>query len=65
MVKRILGALLSLVGLLLVPLLVTLYVRYGGGGDFPDRTGTPQLRGSVLETVASLPAPEPADGIDA
>jgi sugar lactone lactonase YvrE len=55
--RRIFGALLSLLGLILVPLLITLYVRYGGGGDFPDRTGTPQLRAAVLEAVAQLPTP--------
>ena len=56
-IGKLMGALLSLTGLILVPLLITLYVRYGGGGDFPDRTGTPQLRATVLETVASLPSP--------
>jgi sugar lactone lactonase YvrE len=54
---KLLGALLSLLGLVLVPLLIVLYVRYGGGDDFPDRTGTPALRASVLETVANLPSP--------
>jgi sugar lactone lactonase YvrE len=54
---KLFGALLSLTGLILVPLLITLYVRYGGGADFPDRSGEPQLRASVLELVASLPSP--------
>ena len=56
-VAKLVGALLSLLGLILVPLLIVLYVRYGGGEDFPDRTGTPALRAAVLETVANLPSP--------
>jgi sugar lactone lactonase YvrE len=41
-----------LLGLILVRL------RYGGGStDFPERIGTPLLRGDALEEVASLPTP--------
>jgi sugar lactone lactonase YvrE len=31
--------------------------RYGGGADFPDRSGPPLLSGDVLEKVAELPYP--------
>ena len=54
---RLLGALLSLTGLLMLVLGITLWVRYGGGAAFPDRSGTPRLPASVLEVVADLPTP--------
>lgn len=57
MILRILGKLLSLLGLLMLVVGVILWVRYGGGADFPDRSGTPRLPGSVLEVVANLPTP--------
>lgn len=57
MVRRWLGRLLGVFGLLVAVLVVTLFVRYGGGKDFPDRTGPPVLRANVLEVVAQLPTP--------
>lgn len=56
-VGRLLGRLLGVLGLLLIVVLVTLRVRYGGGADFPDRTGAPLLRVSALEVVANLEHP--------
>jgi sugar lactone lactonase YvrE len=57
MILRLLGRLLGVLGLLIIVLAVTLWVRYGGGDDFPDRGGTPRLPGTVLEVVADLPLP--------
>lgn len=57
MIWNILGKLLSLLGLLMLIVGVTLWVRYGGGGDFPDRSGAPRLPGSALQRVADLPSP--------
>ena len=34
-----------------------IWVRYGGGEHFEDRTGEPELPGSALEVVADLPLP--------
>jgi sugar lactone lactonase YvrE len=31
--------------------------RYGGGAEFPDRTGEPSLAGTALEKIADLPHP--------
>lgn len=42
---------------LLVTAVVGLKLRYGGGDDFPDRTGAPSLSFDQVETVAELPSP--------
>ena len=34
-----------------------LRARYGGGGDFPDRSGAPELGADALEVVANLDSP--------
>ncbi len=34
-----------------------LKIRYGGGADFPDRSGAPLLAASAVEVVAELPFP--------
>jgi sugar lactone lactonase YvrE len=57
MILRWLGRLLGLLGLLVALLFAILYVRHGGGRDFPDRTGTPALRVSALEVVVGLRSP--------
>ncbi|MGH8561996.1 MAG: SMP-30/gluconolactonase/LRE family protein, partial [Nevskiales bacterium] len=40
-----------------IALALTLWIRYGGGDFFPDRTTNPELPASVLETVADLDTP--------
>lgn len=52
-------AVYALGGLLVVVagLLLYLYARFGGGGEFPNRSGTPSLDASALEEVAALPTP--------
>lgn len=57
MIGRILGRLAGVIGLVVLILLVTLRVRYGGGEAFPDRTAAPRLQARVLEVVANLPSP--------
>jgi sugar lactone lactonase YvrE len=49
----------SLAILVAIPLLVAglIRVRYGGGEQFPDRTGEPVLDGGALELVAQLDLP--------
>jgi sugar lactone lactonase YvrE len=56
-IGRWLGRLAGVAGLLLAVLVAVLWLRYGGGADFPDRTTAPRLRADVLETVARLPTP--------
>ena len=46
----------SLALLILIALIAVKY-RYGGGEDFPDRSGTPRLPATALELVAELPTP--------
>ncbi len=55
--KRALVSLAVVFGLGFFALAVGLRVRYGGGEAFPDRSGTPELSGAVLEVVADLPSP--------
>lgn len=57
MILRIIGKLLGLLGLLMGVVGTVLWIRYGGGESFPDRTGAPRLPGTVLEVVADLPTP--------
>lgn len=54
---RALLKLLLFVALLICVILTVIYWRYGGGEAFPDRTGIPELKADVLETVANLQSP--------
>ena len=57
MIARALRALLITVLVLAAVLAAVLKWRYGGGADFPDRSGTPRLPATALEKVADLPMP--------
>lgn len=46
-----------LVAALIAIFLAGVRARYGGGGDFPDRSGQPVLGAESLELVANLPHP--------
>ncbi len=50
---RLLVGLVALAGLLVA----AIWLRYGGGGRFPDRTTEPELSASRLELVADLELP--------
>ena len=42
---------------LLCVLVVAVWLRYGGGDHFPDRSGVPEMSASALEVVANLGLP--------
>lgn len=54
---RFLTITLLLIVLLLSVAAAVLKLRYGGGADFPDRSGPPRLHAGALEIVAKLPTP--------
>jgi sugar lactone lactonase YvrE len=57
-VKRFLAIAGVIVLVLLVALIITLRIRYGGATEpFPDRTSTPLLGNDRVEIVATLPEP--------
>lgn len=55
--KTILRILLLLLLLIVVAVPTIIWLRYGGGENFPDRTTEPELPISVLEKVADLETP--------
>jgi sugar lactone lactonase YvrE len=54
---RVLRVLFVLVLALLALVYAGLHARYGGGENFPDRSGPPTLRADALEVVANLDSP--------
>ena len=54
--KKILTTISAII-LLCMVVVSAVYVRYGGGGDFPDLTTKPSLPASALEVVANLDLP--------
>ncbi len=54
---RVLRVLFVLVLALLALVYAGLHARYGGGENFPDRSGPPTLRADALEVVANLDFP--------
>ncbi len=57
MIFRFLKRALVFLLVLLTLLIVAIKLRYGGGADFPDRTGPARLEFAALEIVAELPTP--------
>lgn len=56
-VLRLLLVLVSVAAVVVAVLAGYLKLRYGGGADFPDRSGMPVLAPSAVQVVAELPFP--------
>lgn len=54
---RAIKSTLIFLALLALIVIIALRWRYGGGEEFPDRTGEPVMSADMLQTVADLPMP--------